>query len=157
MTDFQGEIKTHYKNLLKFAMRLTKEPDAATDLLHDTIVRVLEKQDYFQEGTSFFSWTSKIMFNLFVTRYRLRVKRESKHDPEPVIAGLLDSGDAHTTCELNEALRAIQELPPHHRDVVVGFMLGCTYDEIALRARVPLGTVRSRLNRARQKLKHEPQ
>ncbi|HYD18070.1 MAG TPA: sigma factor, partial [Patescibacteria group bacterium] len=55
------------ENLRRFALRLTRNASDAEDLVQSTLLRALEKQDYFETGTNLFSWTSKIMFNLFAS------------------------------------------------------------------------------------------
>ena len=81
----QEELVHEMGNLRKFALRLTRNVHEAEDLVQSTLLRALEKKDYFQENTNLFSWTSKIMFNLFVTGYRRKKKFESQYDPEPHI------------------------------------------------------------------------
>src|SRR5665213_960821 len=71
--------------LRKFALRLTKNAHNAEDLLQSTMLRSLEKNEYFQSDTNLFGWTSKIMFNLFVSDYRKKKKFETQYDPAPHI------------------------------------------------------------------------
>ena len=62
----QAALVTEMIPLNKFALRLTKNKNDAADLVQSTCLRALEKAHYFEEGTNLFSWTSKIMFNLFL-------------------------------------------------------------------------------------------
>lgn len=140
-------------NLRKFAIRLTRNPVEADDLLQSTVLRALEKKDYFQEGTDLFKWTSKIMFNLFVTDYRRKVKFESQYDPEDVIGTQSVDADQDTQSELKAVGRAMEKLSEEHRDVLVMVCIkGMQYQEVADMLDVPVGTVRSRLSRARAQL-----
>ncbi len=140
-------------NLRKFAIRLTRNPVEADDLLQSTVLRALEKKDYFQDGTDLFKWTSKIMFNLFVTDYRRKVKFESQYDPEDIIGSQSVEADQDTQSEVKAVGRAMEKLSDEHRDVLVMVCIkGMQYQEVADMLSVPVGTVRSRLSRARAQL-----
>ncbi len=140
-------------NLRKFAIRLTRNPVEADDLLQSTVLRALEKKDYFQDGTDLFKWTSKIMFNLFVTDYRRKVKFESQYDPEDIIGSQSVDADQDTQSEVKAVGRAMEKLSDEHRDVLVMVCIkGMQYQEVADMLNVPVGTVRSRLSRARAQL-----
>lgn len=140
-------------NLRKFAIRLTRNPVEADDLLQSTVLRALEKKDYFQDGTDLFKWTSKIMFNLFVTDYRRKVKFESQYDPEDIIGSQSIDADQDSQSELKAVGRAMEKLSEEHRDVLVMVCIkGMQYQEVADMLDVPVGTVRSRLSRARAQL-----
>lgn len=141
------------ESLRKFAIRLTRNPVEADDLLQSTVLRALEKKDYFQDGTDLFKWTSKIMFNLFVTDYRRKVKFESQYDPEDIIGTQSIEADQDTQSELKAVGRAMEKLSEEHRDVLVMVCIkGMQYQEVADMLDVPVGTVRSRLSRARAQL-----
>ena len=77
----QQALVNEMGKLRKFAMRLTKNPANTDDLLQSTMLRALEKKQYFEEGTNLFSWTSKIMFNIFVSGYRRQKKFGTQYDP----------------------------------------------------------------------------
>ena len=140
-------------NLRKFAIRLTRNPVEADDLLQSTVLRALEKKDYFQDGTDLFKWTSKIMFNLFVTDYRRKVKFESQYDPEDIIGSQSVDADQDTQSEVKAVGRAMEKLSDEHRDVLVMVCIkGMQYQEVADMLNVPVGTIRSRLSRARAQL-----
>lgn len=140
-------------NLRKFAIRLTRNPVEADDLLQSTVLRALEKKDYFQDGTDLFKWTSKIMFNLFVTDYRRKVKFESQYDPEDIIGTQSVDADQDSQSELKAVGRAMEKLTEEHRDVLVMVCVkGMQYQEVADMLNVPVGTIRSRLSRARAQL-----
>jgi RNA polymerase sigma-70 factor (ECF subfamily) len=149
----QADLVKEMDHLRKFANRLTMNPVEADDLLQSTVLRALEKKDYFQEGTNLFSWTSKIMFNLFVTDYRRKTKFESKYDPEPVIDARSTEADQHVKSELKAVGRAMEKLSPEHKEILVMVCVkGMQYQEVADMLDIPVGTVRSRLSRARNHL-----
>lgn len=149
----QNDLIKEMENLRKFALRLTRNAADADDLLQSTVLRALEKKTYFQEGTSLFKWASKIMFNLFVTNYRRKVKFESQYDPEDAIRAQSVEADQHMQSELNAVNRAMDKLSAEHKEVLILVCVkGMQYQEVAEMLSVPVGTVRSRLSRARGQL-----
>ncbi len=149
----QAELVKEMDNLRKFACRLTGSPVDADDLLQSTVLRAIEKKDYFETGTNLFSWTSKIMFNLFVTDYRRKTKFESQYDPEPLIAARSVDADQQSKTELKAVGRAMELLSPEHKEILVMVCVkGMQYQEVADLLEIPVGTVRSRLSRARSQL-----
>lgn len=151
---FKQEALVHeMPNLRKFALRLTRNVHEAEDLVQSTLLRALEKQDYFQQDTNLFSWTSKIMFNLFVTRYRRKKKFESQYDPEPHIMNTSVEASQEMSVDLSLVREAMNELSKEHRDMLVlACIRGMRYEEISEFLQIPVGTVRSRLSRARSAL-----
>ena len=144
------EIK---KNLHRFAMRLTHDQADADDLLQATLLRALEKKELFTTGTNLFSWTSKMMYNLFVSQYRIKVRFESQYDPEPLINRMTIPVNQESTCELNTVYGAMHRLSKEHCAILklVGIN-GLEYKDAAKALNIPVGTIRSRLSRARRAL-----
>lgn len=152
----QAQLVKEMDNLRKFACRLTGNPVEAEDLLQSTVLRAIEKKHYFQDGTNLFSWSSKIMFNLFVTDYRRKTKFESQYDPEPLIAARSVEPDQQIKSDLKAVGRAMEELSPEHKEILVLVCVkGMQYQEVADMLTIPVGTVRSRLSRARTQLVHQ--
>jgi len=149
----QEELVHEMGNLRKFALRLTRNVHEAEDLVQSTLLRALEKKDYFQENTNLFSWTSKIMFNLFVTGYRRKKKFESQYDPEPHILNTSVDAPQEMTTDLALVRTAMKQLSKEHREMLVLVCIkGMRYEEVADHLEIPVGTVRSRLSRARKQL-----
>ena len=150
----QAALVTEMIPLNKFALRLTKNKNDAADLVQSTCLRALEKAHYFEEGTNLFSWTSKIMFNLFVSNYRRKAKFETQYDPENAIASMTINASQDIHAELEDVNRAMMKLSPGHREVLTLICIKeLRYEEAAKALDVPVGTVRSRLSRAREELK----
>lgn len=148
-----NQLVTEMDRLKKFAMRLTQNEANADDLLQNTVLRAMEKKHLFKEGSNVFSWTSKIMYNLFVSDYRRKVKFESQYDPEPAINSVTANIDHEDHMMLQEIGVAMDKLSPEHREILVMVTVqGMKYDETANKLGVPVGTVRSRLSRARNAL-----
>jgi RNA polymerase sigma-70 factor, ECF subfamily len=140
-------------NLRKFALRLTRNTHEAEDLVQSTLLRAIEKQALFEENTNLFSWTSKIMFNLFVTGYRRKKKFESQYDPEPHILATSVSAAQEDTVDLALVRVAMKRLSREHREILVLVCIkGMQYEEVSEFLQIPVGTVRSRLSRARARL-----
>lgn len=152
----QDELINEMEGLHKFAWRLTGNKPDADDLLQSTVLRALEKKHLFQDNTNLFRWTSKIMFHQFASSYRRKTKFESQYDPEPYIENSSTKPDQQTNLECSEMGDALAKLPKEQRDVI---MLVCAkglkYHQVADKLNIPLGTVRSRLARAREQLQNQ--
>ena len=151
----QEKIVSEMPNLRKFAMRLTKNASDAEDLTQSTVLRALEKNDYFQDGTDLFSWSSKIMFNLFVSQYRHKKKFETQYDSTPYLEQMVTSPSQEACTDLAIVRENMARLSKEHREILVLVCVqGMRYEEVAEMLHVPVGTVRSRLSRARQHLQN---
>ncbi len=140
-------------NLRKFAMRLTKNAHDADDLVQSTMLRALEKKEYFESNTNLFSWTSKIMFNLFVSGYRRNKKFGTQYDPAPYIDQLSIGPSQEASADFATVRKSMQALSPEHREILILVCIrGLHYEEASKLLKIPVGTVRSRLFRARKQL-----
>lgn len=149
----QKELIAEMENLRKFALHLTRNKADADDLLQSTFLRALEKSDYFEDGTSLRKWTSKIMFNLFVTDYRRKTKFETQYDPEPYIQAQSMAAPQESEAELHAVGDAMKKLSADHREILTLVCIkDMPYQEVADQLNIPVGTVRSRLSRARESL-----
>ncbi len=163
-TEAFGVLVQRYQDRLYPTMlRLTGSADDALDLLQDAFLRAFEKLDRFQGESSFYTWVYRIAVNLALSgRRRRRVTarlgigggRGEPLDPQD------DSSLSDPTLPLEQAERddliqsALNSLADDHRAVVVMKEFdGLRYEEIAAILNVPVGTVRSRLHRARLELR----
>lgn len=139
--------------LKKFAFKLTHNQADAEDLLQTTLLRAIEKKHLFEKDTNLFSWTSKIMYNLFVTAYRRKIKFETQYDPETIIANQSVAANQDTNMEFKEMNKAMDEISEEHREILILVCVkGMQYAEASELLQIPVGTVRSRLSRARESL-----
>ena len=151
----QKEILSEMANLRKFALRLTKNVSDADDLLQSTVLRALEKNDYFQDGTNLFSWSSKIMFNIFVSQYRHKKKFETQYDPAAYLEQLVVGPSQESCTDLVTVQEKMGALSKEHREILILVCIqGMRYEEVAEALEIPIGTVRSRLSRAREQLQY---
>lgn len=148
------QLVSEIDKLRQFARKLCRNRDEAEDLVQATVLRALEKRHLFETGTDLFAWTSKMMFNLFATQYRRRVKFETQYDCEDLIQSQSIPPSQEKKAELQKVSDALEQLSDDHRDVLVMVCIhGMAYEEVAESLDIPVGTVRSRLSRAREKLK----
>lgn len=149
----QQDLVTEMDRLYKFAMKLCRSEHDAEDLLQATVLKALEKKDMFKEGSNLFSWVSTIMYNDFVSSYRRKVKFESKFDCEDIIKNQSVAPSQATLSELSEVNEAMEQLSEKHRTILIYVCVkGLKYKEVAKLLSIPVGTVRSRLSRAREQL-----
>jgi RNA polymerase sigma-70 factor (ECF subfamily) len=164
---FEKEVLKHLDSLYGTALRLTRNEQAARDLVQDTYVKALRFWDHFQEGTNSRAWMYKVMMNIFYTDYARK-----EHEREVMDLRPFDPGGADCTLEVDnpeirdpetflldhivddDVKEALDELPVEFRAVVVMSDLeDLSYKEMAEVLNIPAGTVMSRLYRARQALK----
>ena len=159
---FAEEALTHLDTLYRGALRLTRDAESAQDLVQDTYVRALRYQHSFAAGTNMKAWLFAIMRNLFWDRFRgARADEVSLDDGGEDFAlydRLKDGGPGPESQVLDklaagEVVAAVEKLPPLHREVVLLVDVeGFPYKDAAEILGVPIGTVMSRLHRARQQL-----
>ncbi len=163
---FEAEARPLLDNLYATALRLTRSQADAEDLVQDTLVRAYRFYDRFEAGTNFKAWLLRIQMNTFVNRYRRNIRERRVFDGpmatpvgEGVISrasmcGLTDPvGDAQRKLIGREIARAFDELSEDARAMVLlADVQELSYKEIAEIVACPIGTVMSRLHRARKQL-----
>ena len=160
-TAFAEEALTHLDTLYRGALRLTHDPDAAQDLVQEAYLRALRYQHSYQAGTNMKAWLFAIMRNLFWDRFKGSRKEDVSLDDVGdfvLFDKLRDEGtkpeaDVLDKIAATEVVAAVDKLPPLHREVVLLVDVeGFSYKDAADTLGVPIGTVMSRLHRARQQL-----
>ena len=155
MPDLHKRIEEEIPRLRRYARALTRDVNAADDLVQDCLTRALGRLQLWQEGTDLRAWLFTILHNQYVNHVR-RSAREGNavavSDSEP----LLTTRPAQSKrIELRDLERAIAKLPDEQRSVLLLVGLeGMRYEEVASVLDVPVGTVRSRLSRGRDLLRH---
>ena len=164
--EFEAEALVHLDSLYAHALRLTRSPADAEDLVQDTFVRALRFYDRFERGSNLKAWLLRIQFNGFVNKYRRNLKEHAvseamTHEPgtestvgRAALRSLLDpQATAMSPMIAGEIQHALQQLPEDHRSVVIlADVEELSYKEIAEVLGCPIGTVMSRLHRARKAL-----
>jgi len=140
--------------LRRFALALTGRSTEADDLVQDTVERALRNLDRFTPDTRMDSWMFRIAQNLWIDRLRANKVRAGTVNLDEAVHASVDgvrAAEAHSL--LSSTLRALGELPEEQREVVALVLIeGVSYRETAAILEVPIGTVTSRLARAREAL-----
>jgi len=165
---FEEEFLPHADALYTFAYHLTYDEDDAKDLVQETLLKGYRFIDKYIAGTNAKAWLFKILKNAFINDYRKKSKRPTKVDFEEIVS-YQDQDDAsyhkgyqdlrqeiYESMMGDEATNAINALPVDFRTVILLCDIeGFTYEEISKIIDIPIGTVRSRLHRARNMLKEK--
>ena len=139
-------------SLRAFAISLCGQVDRADDLVQDTLLRALSNLDRFERGTNLNAWLFTILRNLFHSEYRKR--RREVEDPDGSYAGRLKAQpEQGSRLDLEDFRGALGKLPHDQREalLLVGAS-GFSYDEAAGICECAVGTIKSRVNRARARL-----
>lgn len=151
------------KELWAFAYSLTQNSADADDLLQDACVNGHRHYDKFEEGTNFRAWMGRIIFNQFINNDRKRKRRvgtvsmDNKEYLETLAAGstptpvdVLSKEDLHP-----EIVQALNQLPPEYRVMLelLASSMNYSYKEMAKILGIPMGTVMSRLSRAKDRMR----
>ena len=151
----QAEIVDLIPALRAFARTFYRETTEADDLVQETLTRALASLHQFRPGTSMKSWLFTIMRNAFYTRIKVET-REAPGAAECVSLRPASDATQEWSARGREIARAIQRLPEQQREVLVLIgVLGVSYDEAAGICGCAMGTIKSRLNRARLRLLEE--
>jgi RNA polymerase sigma factor (sigma-70 family) len=138
--------------LRTFAFSLTRDADRADDLVQDTLVRAWAKADSFTPGTNLTAWLFTILRNLFYSEQRKR-KREVEDADGKRAERLISLPDQNTRADLADFRTALVRLPaPQQEALMLIGAHGLSYEEAAEIVGVAIGTVKSRVNRARTRL-----
>ncbi len=162
--DFEREALPHLNSLYNFAVQMTGDSDDANDLVQETFLKAFRFFDKFEQGTNCKAWLFRILKNSYINEFRKISKEPNRVDYEDVqnfyeIIRESDvkykhwEEDAFSQLLDDEVSIAINKLPEDFRTVIIlNDIEGFTYEEIADFVDCPVGTVRSRLHRARKML-----
>ena len=150
--DPRDELPDHLPALRAFAISLTRDATQADDLVQDTIVKAWSNFDKFTPGSNLRAWLFTILRNTFFSAKR-KTKREVP-DPDGIhTAGLYEKPAHDGRLAFSDFQTAFDKLSPQQREVLILVgASGFSYEEAAEMTGVAVGTVKSRANRARQKL-----
>lgn len=164
--DFEEAALTHLDALFAAALRLTRNDSEAQDLVQDALVRAYRFQHHFEPGTNLKAWLLRILTNTFINHYRRSARERRVLDQEegaPIGDGVMSRAAMRSLTDSTavaqegllrkEIVAAIDNLPEDYRVMVVlADIEELAYKEIADMLSVPIGTVMSRLHRARKLL-----
>lgn len=154
MLPLRDLIASEIPHLRRYARALLGDPDRADDLVQDCLLRAISRAHQWREGSNLRAWLFTILHSVFINDLRRNDRRPSVvslDGSEMHIASLPAQDDS---VELSQVALALQALPHDHRMTLLLVSLeGLTYDEVATITGVPVGTVRSRLFRARRMMR----
>ncbi len=166
---FEQEFLPQIDALYTFAYHLTYNEEDANDLVQETYLKAYRFIENYKEGTNAKAWLFKILKNAFINQYRKKSKQPTKVDYEEIV-NYHDEEDTSYSSYMDlreemfqvmmgdEVTNAINSLPVDFRVVILLCDIeGFTYEEISKIIDIPIGTVRSRLHRARNMLKEKLQ
>ncbi|KYG81094.1 RNA polymerase ECF family sigma subunit [Roseivirga ehrenbergii] len=164
---FDQEFMPHVNSMYNFAYRLTFDEDDAKDLVQDTYLKAFRFINSFEQGTNAKAWLFRILKNSFINEFRKKSKQPAKVDYNEVESYYnSDDVDESITTDLrvetvqhmigDEITLAMNSIPVDFRTVIIlSDLEGFTYEEMSKILDIPIGTVRSRLHRARNMLKEK--
>jgi RNA polymerase sigma-70 factor (ECF subfamily) len=148
----RDEILSAVPSLRAFAISLCGNVDRADDLVQETLLRALANIESFQPGTNMSAWLFTILRNFFRSEYRKR-RREVEDNDGTYAETLKSHPEQSSRVEFSEFKTALAKLPPDQREalILVGAS-GFSYEEAAAICECAVGTIKSRVNRARTRL-----
>lgn len=162
---FEREALPHMDALYRTALRMTKNENDAEDLVQEAFAKAYRFWDKFEPGSNCRAWLFKIMTNIFINEYRSKSRAPVSVNVDDIDDNFLygqlaqtgpeDDPERHFFAKVfdDDVKKAIAELPDDFRLVVIlSFLEGFSYQEIAEIADLQLGTVKSRLHRGRKLL-----
>ncbi|MFN3232266.1 MAG: RNA polymerase sigma factor [Alphaproteobacteria bacterium] len=147
-------LENEIPGLRRFARARVGNPDLADDLVQDCLERAIKKFDQYQRGTNLRAWLFTILRNLQISHYRKMSRRPEDTLIEDAEADTSVAASQEISIEFWEMQQRFEKLSEADQEVLMLVAVqGMKYDEAASILGVPIGTVRSRLSRARTKLK----
>jgi RNA polymerase sigma-70 factor (ECF subfamily) len=155
--NFEERLMGLQDNLKNFAYQLTANREDAEDLLQDTTLKALDNQEKYLENVNFKGWVFTIMKNIFINNYRKVVRNQTIVDQTEDLYHLnlpqesgFDTPDG--SYSVKEILKAINSFSDEYKIPFSMHVAGFKYQEIADKMVLPIGTVKSRIFFARQRL-----
>lgn len=140
-------------HLKRFAYSLTRTSQASDDLVQDCVERALKYRDKFEPGTNLRAWLFRMMRNLHINKKRRERCERSYLDGEAVKDAFYTPANQDSNVQLQELKRAFTKLPMQERAALLLITLkGLSYADAAARLHCEVGTVKSRVFRARKRL-----
>ncbi|MCG8508769.1 MAG: RNA polymerase sigma factor [Rhodospirillales bacterium] len=153
--DFRSQLIALLPRVRRFALGLSRNTDEADDLVQAACERAISRSSQWQPGSRLDSWMFRIVQNLYYDRVRSQTRRRAVHEGLGVISAGAEDGEAmaHNRLSIESVRRAVAMLPPDQKiTILLVCVEGYSYKETAEALGLPIGTVTSRLTRARVSL-----
>jgi RNA polymerase sigma-70 factor (ECF subfamily) len=152
--ELQGQILPLIPNMRAFARSISRNPTLADDLVQESLIKAFQNSDRFAEGSNLKAWLFTIVRTTYLSHLRRRkyeVEDADGKNAEAVHVPEAQSGHM----DMIDFVKALDALPPDQREalILVGAE-GFSYEDVALMCGCAVGTVKSRVNRARAQLRH---
>ncbi|MFE9243058.1 sigma-70 family RNA polymerase sigma factor [Nocardiopsis sp. NPDC006938] len=165
--DFATEVTPFADQLYPTALRMTRNPADAEDLVQETFAKAFANFHQFRAGTNLRAWLYRILTNTFINSYRKKQREPRQETTDEIKDWQLAAAETHTSSGMRSAetevldhlpdsdiKQALARLPEEFQEVIYLVDIeGYAYKEVAARMGTPLGTVMSRLHRARRQLR----
>ncbi|MEU3305820.1 sigma-70 family RNA polymerase sigma factor [Nocardiopsis sp. NPDC055551] len=165
--DFAAAVTPFADQLYPTALRMTRNPADAEDLVQETFAKAFANFHQFRAGTNLRAWLYRILTNTFINGYRKKQREPRQETTDEIKDWQLAAAEAHTSSGMRSAetevldrlpdsdiKQALARLPEEFQEVIYLVDIeGYAYKEVAARMGTPLGTVMSRLHRARRQLR----
>jgi RNA polymerase sigma-70 factor (ECF subfamily) len=153
--EFGAALAAALPRLRRYAIALAGDVSTADDLVQDCMERAWKNRATLKDERTIFGWLRTILHNANIDRVRLRKRRAEEPDGlDSVIDTISDGATADGTAPSMDVVRAMSQLTPEHRQMLLLIGLeGLSYREVADELGMPIGTVMSRLARARERLR----
>lgn len=149
---FKSKLAEFVPNLRAFARSLCRNPDKADDLVQETLVKAWRNRSMFAEGTNLKAWLFSILRNTYISD--LRKSRREVEDADGVMASRIAvNGSQNAQVDMQDFMTALAQLSTDQKEalLLVGAE-GFSYEEVALMCGCAVGTIKSRVSRARNRL-----
>ncbi|MDP9837384.1 RNA polymerase sigma-70 factor (ECF subfamily) [Neorhizobium huautlense] len=148
------DVLAQLSSLRRYARSLVRHPDDAEDLVHDALVRAFERKATFRTGGNLRNWLLSIVHNTHIDRLRRAKSLDRRHDDAAYLIDTVEQADPNHSIRLKQLRDAFHGLPDEQRDALhLVAIEGLSYQEAANALSIPVGTLMSRISRAREKLR----
>lgn len=152
--DVRHRLTDEIPRLRRYARVLIRDPTYADDLVQDCLARAVARLDSYEPGTNLRAWLFVILRNVVINDYHKGRRGPTLMELSEAQGSLSTAAEQEQRLLLDEVRQAVQQLPEEQREIILMVPVGgLAYEEVAQILDIPIGTVRSRLSRARTALR----